>query len=267
MTTVALRIGIFGAKKRDGNLTPIMGLYSRTTSVADLYRAQVRKDIVDSGNETSSQNSNDNWDEGSSEAGWSEYAQAAEVEPKPNKGLCKRCSMINIKSLSQEKGYVHSTLNVLKESARSCMLCAVFFDWFEVMRSGSTLDRYKFRLSLDIGNGSKEDYTNHSQSQLRRWKCIWVRVFDTRPWQPPKHGPGPGTGTGTESEPANLRQEEDEHGRRVLCYTEEGDPAADVGLPWLRKNVGYTGSSSSLSVANEAGTVSCCWKIRYKCRL
>lgn len=233
----------FRTKKRDGGHTPIRGLHSRTKSIGDLDEAHARKAIVALGRETSSQTSNDGSDESSSEASASEYAQQS---------LCKRCCMINIDRLSQERGYAHSTMDVLKESAKSCELCRTFCFWFDCAASVSTLDRYIVRLSLDIGNGSKEDFPAHSQTQLRRWKCICVEVFDTRPWQSLEPGTeGAVKGVRAEYESAKPQEEDNAHGRRVLCYTEEGDPAVDAGLPWLRKDVGDTGSPSSLNVANE----------------
>lgn len=245
------RYRYLGPKKQDGGQTPIIGIDSRTQSSRDLYEAYVRKESVVPGSETLSKTSNDGSDESSSEVGESEHSQAADVVPTLNKNLCKRCCMINIEGLSQEKGYAHSTLDVLKESAGSCKLCYFLFRWFDGQTGRWTLDRYILRLSLNLGNGSKEDFAGHSQIQLERWKRIRVGVFDTRPWQPPEPRSGGRKGARRECESAEPQQENQALGRHILCYTEEGDPAVDAGLPWLRKNVGYTGSSSSLKVANE----------------
>lgn len=240
-----------GAKKLDDGRLTIIGLDSRAKSSVDLYEAYGRKESVAFGSETSSQISNDNSDESFSEAGAFECAQADEVVPKPNEDLCERCCMINVEGLCEERGYAHSTLDVLKKSARLCRLCHVFFDWFEHKTLGWTLDRYKLRLLLDLDYKGKEDPPDHSQMKQGSWKCIWVGVLDTRPWQSPEPGTGTGTATGMECESVRPQEEKQARGRRMLCYTEEGDPAMDAGLPWLRKNVGYTDSSSSLNVANE----------------
>lgn len=154
--------------------------------------------------------------------------------------LCERCCMINIEELSRIDSYAHSTLDVLKESARLCTLCRVFFRWVEDEPWEWALDRYKLRLSFGICKSTNRDFPAHSRLQFRSGTCILVRVLlEMRP------SPFPLSRAGTETVECNMLES------RMQCYTMEGDPATDTGIPRLRKNVGYTGSSSSLNVANE----------------
>lgn len=183
-----------------------------------------------------------------------EYIREAD---QPEDALCKRCCMINIENLSEEGGYTHSMLDVLERSARSCRLCRTFCDSFESCQwsPGWTPDRYKMTLSLALEFGrQKITYPDHFNLRSNWWKCIKIGVVDTRPWQSRQQGTKrwrkkKKSGTESDSDEPQL-QESSVFGISIMCYTEEGDPAMYAGLPWLRKNVGYTGSPGSLNVAS-----------------
>lgn len=238
-------------KRRNGKIT-YPGRPDCVMSNDHLYESYLRKGFCDSSYATSSRSSNDNLEESPSEAGALEYVHAAEKVSKPNDGLCKRCCMINIESLSEEEGYTHSKLDELEESARSCMLCRTLFDSCGDKVFEWTLDRYKMTLSLDISTRGKKARPDHFDISQWSWKCIWIGVFDMRPWQFPEGKKGRMlkiSGTEWESVKPQLDEEVSVRTISMLCYTEEGDSAMDAGLPWLRKNIEYTGSSGSLNIA------------------
>jgi hypothetical protein len=151
----------------------------------------------------------------------------------PEGSLCERCQAISIEILSIKGGYVHSTLDVFRKSAATCELCYVFIKSFYSKLLGWTLERHKLKVSFLPHNNNNGDFSNHRKFN-RMPKYIWVQVFE-RNYE--------------ESEPKDSPGEETcIYGKPMLCFTEEGDPAMQAGMPWLRKIGAHTGSPSSLQV-------------------
>ena len=173
-----------------------------------------------------------------------------EASPKPEETLCERCCRINIERLAEKDGYAHSNMEVLYESGVLCPLCDAIFGSLGSDRYRYASSRYTVRLSLATSKQEKDPLGLHSAPEPSR-ECIWVQINDTQPWldsmeseesifeylEKDRHSSKPS------------QKERCVHGRRMSCYTEEGDPAADVGVPWRRKINGHTGSPLTLRVA------------------
>jgi hypothetical protein len=156
--------------------------------------------------------------------------------------LCERCSGVNISSMSAGDGYVHLTLDVIKAQASTCRLCKVLYDETAYQfRNHTALDRFRLVLSLtrdtmrETVNISKSGHTiiDHSWKSLSR--VVSTRIVDTTP-----HESFEATGRGPS---------EEDYFVKILCYTDEDDPAREVGVPWLRSIGHNTASVKSFNIA------------------
>lgn len=129
-------------------------------------------------------------------------------------------------------------MDVLKESATTCERCNALISSFNRKRYNWTLKRFTLKLSFS----PSENKGNFSDHRKLEWvpKCIEVGVFTKalfiRKYQELESDHPSG-------------KEMCVHGRGMLCFTEEGDPAMYLEMPWLRKIGTHTGSHSSLKVA------------------
>ena len=159
--------------------------------------------------------------------------------PPPSEStLCELCRNINIETLSLKGGYVHSTLDVLNESAASCELCNVFRKSFDRKMINWTLGRYKLKLSFSPPR-DQGHFSDHRELHFIP-KHVSVEVVTKAQFR--------GKYKELESDDPSGK-ERSIHGRHMLCFTEKGDPAMYSGMPWLRKIGVHTGSPSSLQVA------------------
>jgi hypothetical protein len=156
--------------------------------------------------------------------------------------LCERCSGVNIGSISAGDGYVHLTLDVIKAQASTCRLCKVLYDETAYpFRSHTALDRFRLVLSLtrdtmrETVNISKSGHfiNDHSWNGLTR--VVSTRIVDTTP-----HESFEATGRGPS---------EEDYFFKILCYTDEDDPAREGGVPWLRSIGHNTASVKSFNIA------------------
>jgi hypothetical protein len=156
--------------------------------------------------------------------------------------LCERCSGVNINSISADGGYVHLTLDVIKAQANTCRLCKVLFAMQSPpLRRGTALDRFRLVISLardtmsETRKSSKSGhFTNSDDSWKLLTKGVSIRVIDTRPYR------GDGTFEWT--------PRKDDLFSRILCYTDEDDPAREEGVPWLRSIGHNTASVKSFNI-------------------
>jgi hypothetical protein len=156
--------------------------------------------------------------------------------------LCKRCSGVNINSISAEDGYVHLTLDVIKAQASTCRLCKVLFDTQSYhFRRRTDLDRFRLVLSLtsetmsETMKSSKSGHFIENNSWKHLAKVVSNRIVDTRPHE---FLEAPGWMPHTE-----------DYLVKILCYTDEDDPAREEGVPWLRSIGHNTASVKSLNIA------------------
>lgn len=173
-----------------------------------------------------------------------------EASLKPEKTLCERCCGINIERFVEKDGYAHSTMDVLHTSSVSCPVCEVVFRAFASKKYHYISSRYTLRLSL-VTSKQQENPLDLYLAPESDPACIWASINDTQPWlcsmefeeldfeylEKDRHSSKPS------------QKEQCVRGRHMSCYTEEGDPAADVGVPWMRKINSHTGSPLTLRVA------------------
>jgi hypothetical protein len=154
--------------------------------------------------------------------------------------LCERCSGVNINSISAEHGYVHLTLDVIKAQASTCRLCKVLFDTQSHFQYRTDLDRFRLVLSLtsetmsETMKSSKSGHFINDHSWKHLAKVLSTRIVDTRPHEFEASGWVPCT---------------EENFVKILCYTDEDDPARQEGVPWLRSIGHNTASVKSLNTA------------------
>jgi hypothetical protein len=156
--------------------------------------------------------------------------------------LCERCRGVNINSMLADDGYVHLTLDIIKAQASTCRLCKVLFDTHSHnFHYRTDLDRFRLVLSLTsktMSNTVKISKSGHfidDHSWEHLTEVVSTRLVDTRPHEflePPGWGP-----------------RKEDYFVKILCYTDEDDPAREEGVPWLRSIGHNTASVKSLNIA------------------
>jgi hypothetical protein len=156
--------------------------------------------------------------------------------------LCERCRGVNINSISADGGYVHLTLDAIEAQASTCRLCQVLYDETVYRLLGHTaLDRFRLVLSLtreimrETVNISKSGHfiNDHSWKDLTR--VVSTRIIDTTPHE--------------SLEASEWVPRKEDYFVKILCYTDQDDPARGKGVPWLRSIGHNTASVKSLNIA------------------
>jgi len=158
--------------------------------------------------------------------------------------LCDKCHGVNIESLTAEGGYVHSTLDKIKEQAKFCHLCQLIV----YGQGGSkTLDRYEIKLKIDVRQANYAD-SDHLNSHTSFRRVLWIITRDIRPHELPEGRRCRKIEEGRlKLVPPDLSREPRIVRRRpILCYTDENDLAREKGVPWLRDIGENTASTESL---------------------
>ena len=162
--------------------------------------------------------------------------------------LCDKCHGVDIESLTADGGYIHSTLDKIKEQAKFCRLCQLIFS--ERDREFETLDIYEIKLEIGVRQ-IKNSHSDHVYSHISFWKVLWVSTRDIRPHEFPEGKLGRLVKEGyIKFEPPDPScKYETVRGRPVLCYTDEDDLVREKVVPWLRDIGAKTASAESLGRA------------------
>lgn len=178
--------------------------------------------------------------------------------PKGNE-LCDVCRGLNIEAMTTGGGYDHITLGELFESKHTCRMCFLIHLEVGLRMDDHTADRYRFRISLQDQDRHPDKWDNdHDASSKgnydRDYSSMWIEAMDLRPWEPPEYyktrnlyemgALGDDFIKPVGSDPVSIR------GRAVHCFTEEDDPARQLGVKWLRKIGENTRSEESFETAS-----------------
>lgn len=163
--------------------------------------------------------------------------------------LCDTCRGVNIESLTADGGYVHSTLDKIKEQAKSCHLCQLIFQEQDT-RKTKTLDRYEIQLKIHLRQVNYS-HSDHPNIHIPFWKALHISTRDIRPHEFPEGKPGRMIKEGYhEFQPPDPSCKYITVRRQpILCYTDEDDLAREKGVPWLRDIGENTASTESLGRA------------------
>ncbi|TRX90229.1 hypothetical protein FHL15_008957 [Xylaria flabelliformis] len=173
------------------------------------------------------------------------------------KGFCKACQDINIERLADNGGYDHVYLYELAQTKSTCCMCSLIDGEIGNRMKDHTPDRYRIRLSLRVKEDDAAHWSKHQDDADQDWadglSMMWVEAMDLRPWEPPeyyklRHW------YETSSHPEDFLEHQGSppksvRGKRIYCFTEEHDPARQLGIRWIREIGQDTASDSSFDVA------------------
>ncbi|KAI0862972.1 heterokaryon incompatibility protein-domain-containing protein [Xylaria cubensis] len=175
------------------------------------------------------------------------------------KGFCKACQDINIERLADNGGYNHIYLYELAQSKSTCRMCSLIDGTIGDWMKDYTPDRYRIRLSLRIKEGDAARWSQHHNDPDWHWadglSTMWVEAMDLRPWEPPEYYKSRHL-CKTRSHPEDFLEPQGSppksvRGKPIHCFTEEHDPARQLGIRWVREIGQDTASDSSYDVAAE----------------
>lgn len=172
--------------------------------------------------------------------------------------LCTACRGINIETITTGEGYDHIMLGELRERKHTCRMCWLIHLEVGLKLRGHSLDRYRFRISLQDKDRNPHqwdrDHDTASQGSYDRdFSSVWVEAMDLRPWEPPEYyktrnmyengSLGDDFLKPLGSSPVPIR------GRAISCFTDENDPARQLGVRWTRNIGENTASEESFDTA------------------
>jgi hypothetical protein len=144
--------------------------------------------------------------------------------------VCIRCRGINIDIICSKEGYLHSSMEDLRISARSCPLCNMLnttprrYKW-----TTRHPERYQLCVSFMSIELCPDSHVREAERTCLRLDVVYCKdggYFDR-----------------------------DIHSRtfiaELVCFTMEHDPAVDAGIFWVRKLGANTASESSFRIAQE----------------
>lgn len=180
---------------------------------------------------------------------FSDHQDRPDEDHLPSTTVCARCKGINLDTFRDDRQYYHSLLGEIVLSARTCGLCDLIY---KTCRHDyeSTEDTLRYRYYIDL-SGRRDPWNvleDHESCVIRT--SLSIRVVDTTPWLGDPRYRGGGK-HGKIAYHADKNGHATIRGRPLHCFTLDGDPAADFGIPPVRLLGSNTSSEESFKTAKK----------------